>query len=566
MYPLNRIAKSFWLLLAQESGASKFDIVSRLVCAIFAIRSVYTVYETVNRHGIVGTLTNALESWRGRVSPEKGTNSRIFRRVDKDTEAISDAMAQKLAIHVSDAKKNLCLPEQGWDFEKIEAELEDLRNLDHTRWEDGRVSGAVYHGGSELLEMQTKAIGKFSVSNPIHPDVFPGVRKMEAEIVAMILTAFNGPEDGAGVTTSGGTESIIMACLAAREKAAAERGITSPEMIIPSTAHAAFFKAAKYFKIKLHLVSCPAPEYKASVPEIRRLINRNTVLLVASAPNYPHGIVDDIPKISELATEHGIPLHVDCCLGSLIIAFLKKSGFPSPYEKEGGFDFRQPGVTSISVDTHKYAFAPKGSSVLLYRNRSYRNYQYFLFPDWTGGAYASPSMAGSRPGSLIAGSWATLMRMGEAGYISSCRQIVGAAKKFETTILTNPVLQPHIEIIGHPLASVIAFTSKNDEIETYDIADAMDARGWHLNSLQSPPAIHCAFTIPTAEAVDSLISDLIEVITEISLRTEERKESGEQSVHQSGKSAVLYGVGGSIADMNAVSQFAEGFLDTLYKV
>lgn len=186
MYSLNRTANSFRLLLAQGSGASKFDIVSRLVCAIFVIRSVYKVCETVARHGIVGMLKNALESWRRPVSPEKGTNPRIFKRVDKDTEAISDAMAQKLAIYIPDAKKNLCLPKQGWDFEKIEAELEDLRNLDHTRWEDGRVSGAVYHGGSELLEMQTKAIGKFSVSNPIHPDVFPGVRKMEAEIVAMV--------------------------------------------------------------------------------------------------------------------------------------------------------------------------------------------------------------------------------------------------------------------------------------------------------------------------------------------------------------------------------------------
>lgn len=185
MYSLNRTANSFRLLLAQGSGVSKFDIISRLVCAIFVIRSVYTVYETVSRHGIVGMLKHALESWRGRVSPE-GTNPRIFKRVDQDTEAISDAMAQKLAIHVPDAKKNLRLPKEGWDFEKIEAELEDLRNLDHTRWEDGRVSGAVYHGGSELLEMQTKAIGKFSVSNPIHPDVFPGVRKMEAEIVAMV--------------------------------------------------------------------------------------------------------------------------------------------------------------------------------------------------------------------------------------------------------------------------------------------------------------------------------------------------------------------------------------------
>ncbi|GAB1210784.1 hypothetical protein APSETT445_009582 [Aspergillus pseudonomiae] len=563
MSSLTQTAKSLSLFFTQPIG-TKYDVVSRLVCVLFILRTVHNVYGSITCYGVVGSMNRFLELCWGWISPKKAPAPRIFKRVDKGMDPILNMMEQKLVRQGDAAKKNRCLPEVGWSFEEIEAELEELQNLDHTRWEDGRVSGAVYHGGSELLDMQTKAIGKFSVSNPIHPDVFPGVRKMEAEIVAMILTAFNAPEDGAGVTTSGGTESILMACLAAREKATAERGITNPEMIIPSTAHAAFYKAAQYFKIKLHLVSCPAPEYKASVDEIRRLINRNTVLLVASAPNFPHGIVDDIPEISRLATENNIPFHVDCCLGSLVMAFLKKAGFPSPYEDEGGFDFRQPGVTSISVDTHKYGFAPKGSSVLLYRNRSYRNYQYFIFPNWSGGAYASPSMAGSRPGSLIASSWATLMKMGVSGYINSCRQIVGAAKRFETAILTHPSLIPHIGIIGHPMASVIAFTSTNKEIETYDIADAMDARGWHLNALQSPPAIHCAFTLPTSEAVDSLITDLIEVIEEILMRNEERKGEGEQIVQQRGKSAALYGVGGSI-DHSAISQFTEGFLDTLYK-
>ena len=298
---------------------------------------------------------------------------------------------------------------------------------------------------------------------------------------------------------------------------------------------------------------------------MRQLINRNTVLLVASAPNFPHGIVDNIPEISQLATENCIPFHVDCCLGSLVIAFLKQAGFPSPYENEGGFDFRQPGVTSISVDTHKYGFAPKGSSVLLYRNRSYRNYQYFLFPDWSGGVYASPSMAGSRPGSLIASTWATLVKMGVSGYIDSCQLIVGAAKRFKTAILTHPILSAHISVIGCPMTSVVAFKSRNEEIETYGIADAMDARGWHLNSLQSPPAIHCAFTIPTAEAVESLITDLVDVTRSILIRIENQHDKGEQTVQSRGKSAALYGVGGSI-DNSAASQFAEGFLDTLYRV
>jgi sphinganine-1-phosphate aldolase len=275
--------------------------------------------------------------------------------------------------------------------------------------------------------------------------------------------------------------------------------------------------------------------------------------------------VDDIPALSRLANSYKIPLHVDCCLGSFVIAFLKKAGFPSPYEDEGGFDFRLPGVTSISVDTHKYGFAPKGSSVLLYRNRSYRNYQYFVYPDWSGGVYASPSMAGSRPGALIAGCWASLMNIGESGYIESCHKIVGAAKSFESSLREQPLLSTNIQVIGYPLISVIAFASKNDAIDTYDVADAMSAKGWHLNALQSPPAIHCAFTLPTIVAVDKLTSDLVEVVQVELAKAEDRKKQGRSYNRDRGDVATLYGVAGSIPDKSIVSRLAEGFLDILYK-
>jgi sphinganine-1-phosphate aldolase len=340
---------------------------------------------------------------------------------------------------------------------------------------------------------------------------------------------------------------------------------TDRSRIIPDTAHAAFYKASQYFGIKLHRVACPAPEYKVHIPAVRRLINHNTVLLVGSAPNFPHGIVDDIPALSRLAVSYKIPLHVDCCLGSFVIAFLKKAGYPSPYEDEGGFDFRLPGVTSISVDTHKYGFAPKGNSVLLYRNRLYRSYQYFIYPDWSGGVYASPSVAGSRPGALIAGCWASLMNVGESGYIASCHEIVGAAKQFETSIREDPVLSANLEVIGHPLISVVAFASKNDGIDTYDIADAMSARGWHLNALQSPPAIHCAFTKPTAAAVDKLTGDLLEVVGEELQKAEDRQKQGMSFMRKRGDTAALYGIAGSLPDKSIVSRLAEGFLDTLYK-
>lgn len=337
------------------------------------------------------------------------------------------------------------------------------------------------------------------------------------------------------------------------------------DRIIPDTAHAAFIKACNYFKIKLHRVPCPEPEFKVDVNAVRRLINPNTILLVGSAPNYPHGIVDDIPALSRLATKYKIPLHVDCCLGSFVVALLKKAGFPSPYEEEGGFDFRQPGVTSISVDTHKYGFAPKGNSTLLYRNKAYRSHQYFIYPDWSGGVYASPSIAGSRPGALIAGCWASMMTVGETGYINSCTEIINATRKFEAAIREHPVISAHMEVIGSPIVSVIAYRSKNGAIDIYDIADDLSAKGWHLSALQSPPAMHCAFTIPTAKAVDQLITDLTEVIEKELEKAEERRKQGKAYILQRGDTSTLYGVAGSIPDKSVISRLAVGFLDTLYK-
>lgn len=334
--------------------------------------------------------------------------------------------------------------------------------------------------------------------------------------------------------------------------------------IIPDTAHAAFIKASEYFGLKLHLVKCPAPDYKVDVPSVRRLINPNTILLVGSAPNFPHGIVDEIPALSRLAVKYKIPLHIDCCLGSFVIAFLKKAGFSSPYEDQGGFDFRLPGVTSISVDTHKYGFAPKGNSVVLYRNRSLRSYQYFIFPDWSGGVYGSPSIAGSRPGALIAGCWASLMNMGESGYIESCNKIVGAAKQFETSIRHHPSLSRSLVVIGKPMVSVVAFAAKDNTIDIYDISDNMSNKGWHLNALQSPAAMHVAFTIPTATAIDKLTSDLVDVVEQEQVKIEERRRLGKSVERVRGDTSALYGVAGSIPDKSIVNRLAEGFLDTLY--
>ncbi|KAF2689627.1 sphingosine-1-phosphate lyase-like protein [Lentithecium fluviatile CBS 122367] len=451
------------------------------------------------------------------------------------------------------------LPSEGWSEEEVRQKLVELSEMEHTRWEDGRVSGAVYHGGDDLIRLQTEAFGKFTVSNPIHPDVFPGIRKMEAEIVAMVLSLFNAPAGAVGVTTSGGTESILMAVLSARNKAYTERNVAEPEMILPETAHTAFRKAGEYFKIKIHLVACKAPSYRVHLPSVSRLINPNTVLLVGSAPNFPHGIIDDISGLSKLAHKKKLPLHVDCCLGSFIIPLLPKAGFD--FEP---FDFKLKGVTSISCDTHKYGFAPKGNSTVLYRSDEYRKYQYFISPDWSGGVYASPSIAGSRPGALIAGCWASLVKQGENGYIDACHKIVGAKQRIESAIRERPELSSDLKVVGKPLVSVVAFLSNT--LNIYDIADAMSAKGWHLNALQNPPAIHVAVTLPIVAVVDSLIQDLVEVTEEIKDAERKRVAEGKGAKGKAmGDSAALYGVAGSLPNKSVVVDLAKGFLDTLYK-
>lgn len=240
--------------------------------------------------------------------------------------------------------------------------------------------------------------------------------------------------------------------------------------------------------------------------------------------------------------------------------YLKKAGFDVE-----PFDFSLPGVTSISVDTHKYGFAPKGNSTVLYRTKKLRSYQYYVCPDWSGGVYASPSMAGSRPGALIAGCWASMMNQGESGYITACHAIVGTAKRLEKQIRNNEALSSELTVIGRPLVSVVAFTSST--LPIYDIADGMSAKGWHLNALQDPPGIHVAVTLPIVRVADKLVSDLEAVVADVREAEAERKASGKGAKGAAkGDAAALYGVAGSLPDKRIVVQLATVFLDTLYKV
>ena len=546
---------------------SNLNIIRQIVLVLFIVRFVRKSFYFVRGHGVLGSVAVFYHALHRQLYRTFLSLPGIRSKVNKQVESATRELEEKLVGSDLGVNRYRKLPKDPWTADQLKTELVQLSSMKRTRWEEGKVSGAVYHGGEELLNIQAEAMKLFSVSNPRHADVFPAVRKMEAEIVAMVLSMFNAPDSGAGATTSGGTESILMACLSARNKARTERRVTQPEMIVPSTAHAAFHKAGQYFGIKVHLVHCSEPSFTVPISRVRRFINPNTILLVGSAPNYPHGNVDDIPALSRLAVQHKLPLHVDCCLGSFLMPCLAKAGFTSPYADEGGFDFKLPGVTSISVDTHKYGFAPKGNSCILYRNKQLRQYQYFISPDWSGGVYGSPSIAGSRAGALIAGAWASMMAVGEKGYIDATHKIVSTRITIQNAIKEHPVLKEALTVMGDPIVSVLAFESKDKAIDIYDIADSMSAKGWHLNSVQDPPGLHVAVTMPMTKdgAVDSLIEDLVAVVRSEKERIAEQARSGTLiEARKKGRQAQLYGVAGSLPDKSIVERMVVAYLDTLY--
>lgn len=476
------------------------------------------------------------------------------RRVEREMDAAVKDVARAL-IPTTAVPDMRALPAQGRDDVWVKAQLDALQRLGghgeidgRDVYLDGHVSGTVYHGGAGLNRLLSETLERFLLTNPLHPEVFPGLRKMEAEVVAMVLRMYHAPAQAAGTTTSGGTESIMMACLAMREWGRAERGIKRPEMVVPASAHVAFDKAGHYFGMTVRRVPVDPTTRKVNLSLMQRAINRHTVLLVGSAPNFPDGIIDDIVSIGALARRYQIGCHVDCCLGSFLVPFLAEAGFVTE-----PFDFRVDGVTSISCDTHKYGFAPKGSSIIMYHNESLRRYQYFVSSNWVGGVYASPTLAGSRPGALIAGAWAAMMHIGHDGYVQSCREIVGAAQTIERRVREEI---PELQILGKPLVSVVAFASAG-AVNIYDVGDQMSRRGWHLNAIGGDmPAFHIACTRLTVPVVDDFVRDLKDSVAQS--RTRPTK---------SGTMATVYGLHSTtaVAPM-LLDEMAARYIDTMYQV
>ncbi len=374
--------------------------------------------------------------------------------------------------------------------------MRQLREKD-ARWQEGKTWSLVFHAGDEVHHLLKEAYAMFFAENGLNPMAFPSLKKFEAEVVSMTARLLGGDDRIAGNMTSGGTESLLMAVKTAREWARANRPhITQPEILMPNSAHPAFEKAAHYFGLKS--VRVPVDDhFQADVDAMRAAVTPNTILLIGSAPSYPQGIVDPIPKLAALAQKHNILCHVDACVGGFMLPFVRRLGYPVP-----DFDFSVPGVTSISVDLHKYGYAAKGASVILYRTAALRRHQFFVYTDWAGGIYASPAMTGTRPGGAIAAAWAVMNFLGEAGYLEIAETVMRTVEKLRAGI--NAIDGLHVP--GNPPMSILAIGSNS--LNVYEVGDELALLGWHLDRQQFPAGLHLTVTPAHAAVADQFLADL----------------------------------------------------------
>lgn len=370
---------------------------------------------------------------------------------------------------------------------------------------EGRTWSLVYHVGDRHEELLAQAQELYLESNFLNPMAFKSLKRIERELVDLGAQLFHGPPTATGCATSGGTESLLLAVLAARDDARRRwPWIRRPNVVLPSTAHVAFDKAAHLFGLRLKKVKV-GPDGAVDVRAFRRAIDRNTVLLVGSAPQYAHGTVDPIAELGAIAQQKGLRLHVDACFGGWMSPFLERLGVPIP-----PWDFRVPGVTSISADLHKYGYAPKGVSLLLWRDVELMKAQIFAATDFPGGIYASPGILGSRPGGPMAAAWASLHGLGEEGLLALAKDAWTASERLRAGILQLPQLR----LLGARHSTVVCWAARDGAVDVYAVADGLARRGWHVDRQQLPASVHLTVNANNLPVVDRYLADLRAAVAE----------------------------------------------------
>lgn len=401
------------------------------------------------------------------------------------------------------ARKRVRLPEHRRTKAEVLGELEAARQGD-VPWKDGRVFGLVYDAGEEVDELLKLASLLYFSENGLNPTAFPSIKKLEADVVSMAADLLGGDAGVVGNMTSGGTESCLMAVKTARDWARIHRpSIRRPAMALPVSAHPAFEKAGAYFD--LDVVRYPvARDLRADLDALMAALTENTILIVGSAPSYPHGVVDPIVSMGQIAAENELLFHVDACVGGFMLPFVEQLGYPVP-----AFDFRVRGVTSMSADIHKYGYGVKGASVVLYRERALRRHQLFVATEWSGGVYPSATMAGTRPAAPIASAWAVLNYLGWEGYLAITETVMQAVQRLRSGVADID----GVHVMGDPVMSVLALGS--ERLNPYEIGDELGMRGWHLDRQHLPPSLHMTVNYAHIDRVEAFLEDLSAVVEQV---------------------------------------------------
>ena len=400
-------------------------------------------------------------------------------------------------------------PVTGTPVDEVVRDLDALRGKD-VRWAEGRTFGLVFDGGPEVRQVAEEAARLFLHENALNTSAFPSLGEIQAELCAWTADLLHGPPEAAGFLTSGGTESILCAVEAARERAAAERNVVDPEIVLARSAHAAFHKAAHLFGLRTRVVPV-TDDWTADVDAVADSIGPSTALVVASAPQYPQGVVDPVAEMAGLADSVGANCHVDACMGGFVLPFATDED-PDAWGSPP-WDLGVDGVTSISADVHKLGYAPKGVSVLLHRSRELRRYQTFVFDDWLGGRYATPNLQGTRSGLPMAAAWAVVRHLGRDGYRRLVRTTLEAADRIRAGVRAVDGLS----VPGDPrhhLLSITADPTADEPVNIPTLSEALAARHWHLDRQGPPDGLHLTVSAGNVPAVNEWLADLSDAVVE----------------------------------------------------
>ena len=392
----------------------------------------------------------------------------------------------------------MALPTTGLPHDQILTSL-DAMSAGDVRWREGRAFTLAYHGGDDVIEIADEAYRRFSSANALNTDAFPSLRTIQSDVVDIAIGWLGGGTGAAGFMTSGGTESILLAVKGSRERGRRERNVSSPNVVLPASAHAAFEKGCYYFGLESRRIPV-GDDWRADPAAMADAVDENTVLIVGSAPQYPQGVIDPIEAIAAIGAEHDISVHVDACMGGVMLPYLARLGHAIP-----PWNFAVAGVTSMSVDLHKFGYTAKGASVIAYRDKRLRSYQTYVTDNWLGGVYGSSGILGTKSGGSLAAAWAVMNHLGDDGYM----RLTVAARRAADELVAGVKARAALHLRADPDTTLVTFGAEDPEtLDIYAVADALWRRGWYVDKQGPPASLHLTVNAIHDGKIDAFLADL----------------------------------------------------------